>query len=258
MKQEIKSILKEIENRENVKVLFAIESGSRLWRMASKDSDYDVRGVFIQPIENYLNLSSSKNQEKVINLTEGKVDLQLFDIFKFCKLLAKSNPSMIEWMQSKINYYGKVPAELQMLMYTFDPKALYHHYRSMCERNYKKYINSKKEVTYKKYLYAMRGLVNAKIVESVSELPPIHFDFCLEYLRLHHKSLINDKILLDLEDVIKLKKEGKEKEIIKNKVMYNSFIESFLKEPYPDFELVREIDNKKINLALIKLIKEEK
>jgi uncharacterized protein len=77
-----------------------IESGSRLWRMSSKDSDYDVRFVFVQPLNAYISLGNSKATEKVINRTyENKmIDLSGFDIFKFCKLLAKSNPSMIEWM----------------------------------------------------------------------------------------------------------------------------------------------------------------
>ena len=35
--------IREIEEKENIKVLHAIESGSRAWGFASPDSDYDVR-----------------------------------------------------------------------------------------------------------------------------------------------------------------------------------------------------------------------
>lgn len=38
--------LKEIENKYDVKVLWAIESGSRAWGFASPDSDFDVRFIY--------------------------------------------------------------------------------------------------------------------------------------------------------------------------------------------------------------------
>lgn len=43
--------LKAIEERENVKILYACESGSRAWGFPSKDSDYDVRFIYIRPLE---------------------------------------------------------------------------------------------------------------------------------------------------------------------------------------------------------------
>lgn len=46
MKKEIISLCKQLEKEHHIKILFAVESGSRLWRVDSKDSDYDVRFVF--------------------------------------------------------------------------------------------------------------------------------------------------------------------------------------------------------------------
>ena len=43
MKNIIIEKLKEIETAEQVRVLYAAESGSRAWGFASPDSDYDVR-----------------------------------------------------------------------------------------------------------------------------------------------------------------------------------------------------------------------
>ena len=42
---EINEKLDEIERKEGVKILHAVESGSRAWGFASPDSDYDVRFV---------------------------------------------------------------------------------------------------------------------------------------------------------------------------------------------------------------------
>ena len=58
MKQKITSYCRQIEEEENITILFAVESGSRLWRMSSEDSDYDVRFVFVQPLENYLSVKN--------------------------------------------------------------------------------------------------------------------------------------------------------------------------------------------------------
>lgn len=46
-----KRILEELQNIEqihNVKIIMAIESGSRAWGFASPDSDYDVRFIYVR------------------------------------------------------------------------------------------------------------------------------------------------------------------------------------------------------------------
>lgn len=47
----IKEKLKEIELRENCRILLAVESGSRAW--GPPDSDYDVRFIYVRPKESY-------------------------------------------------------------------------------------------------------------------------------------------------------------------------------------------------------------
>ena len=42
----IQTNLDEIERTEQVRILFAVESGSRAWGLPSPDSDYDVRFVY--------------------------------------------------------------------------------------------------------------------------------------------------------------------------------------------------------------------
>jgi predicted nucleotidyltransferase len=57
MEKVIKKILKNLEKENNIKILFAIENGSRAWRMESKDSDYDVRFVFVRPVKDYIQIN---------------------------------------------------------------------------------------------------------------------------------------------------------------------------------------------------------
>lgn len=50
----VRQKLAEIEEKEQVKILHAVESGSRAWGLASPDSDYDVRFIYMRPMEYYL------------------------------------------------------------------------------------------------------------------------------------------------------------------------------------------------------------
>lgn len=53
--------IKEIEEKENVKILHAVESGSRAWGFASPDSDYDVRFIYVRDRDSYLSLQGMKD-----------------------------------------------------------------------------------------------------------------------------------------------------------------------------------------------------
>ena len=53
--------LKEIEQRENIRILHAVESGSRAWGFASPDSDYDVRFIYVRPRDFYLKLEKTRD-----------------------------------------------------------------------------------------------------------------------------------------------------------------------------------------------------
>ena len=56
--QSIKERLSQIEKRENIRIIYACESGSRAWGFASPDSDYDVRFGFVRPIQDYLRVDN--------------------------------------------------------------------------------------------------------------------------------------------------------------------------------------------------------
>ena len=75
MEKIIKEKLLEIEKQENIRVLLAVESGSRAWGFASPDSDYDVRFIYIRQEEDYLKL------EAVRDVIELPIDDMLDIIF---------------------------------------------------------------------------------------------------------------------------------------------------------------------------------
>lgn len=59
--KKIKEELAWIEKQEKVIILHAVESGSRSWGIASPDSDYDVRFIYVQRPEAYLRLDPPKD-----------------------------------------------------------------------------------------------------------------------------------------------------------------------------------------------------
>lgn len=217
----INKILDEIESNKKVSILFAVESGSRLWRMESKNSDYDIRFVYSRRIHDYLGL---KRFRDVIEHDQNNFDFVGFDIYKFLFLLNKSNPSIIEWLNSDIIYVDKrnFKERLQELINEkFNPKALYYHYRSMCNNNYYFYIDSGKRMTYKKYLYSMRGLVNAKYVKQFNRVPPVIFEEAIDDVKM------DTEIKNKLKEVVKIKKQGLESDKVSNIEIFDNYIEDF-------------------------------
>ena len=52
--------LREVEQKNNVKVLLAVESGSRAWGFESPDSDWDVRFIYAQKPEWYFSVEEKR------------------------------------------------------------------------------------------------------------------------------------------------------------------------------------------------------
>lgn len=167
--------LDEISERENIRILHCVESGSRAWGFASPDSDYDVRFIYVRRKEDYLRLDSVRD---VIEWQLDDVyDINGWDVQKMLRLLKKSNPTVFEWNISPIVY--RTSAEWNdiirpVISEYFDPKSDMYHYLSMAHTNQKAYLTDKK-VKLKKYFYVLRPLLAAKWVSDKGTPPPMLF-----------------------------------------------------------------------------------
>ena len=102
MKNIIQEKLNEIEQKENVRILLAVESGSRAWGFASPDSDYDVRFIYVRPASEYLKLEETKD---VIEWQLDEVlDINGWDFKKALIQFRKGNATLFEWSNSPIVY----------------------------------------------------------------------------------------------------------------------------------------------------------
>ncbi|MEQ8169833.1 MAG: nucleotidyltransferase domain-containing protein, partial [Candidatus Eremiobacterota bacterium] len=105
MKEKIPGELKKIEDEEKVKIIYACESGSRAWGFPSKDSDYDVRFIYVHDHDRYLSVYDRKDviERPVCDL----LDINGWDIRKAMRLLQKSNAALMEWFQSPVIYLDR-------------------------------------------------------------------------------------------------------------------------------------------------------
>ena len=94
--------LKEIEERENIKILHCVEAGSRAWGFASPDSDYDVRFIYVRKNDFYLKLEKTRDVNEW--QLDDVLDINGWDLKKALQLLYKSNPTLFEWNSSPIVY----------------------------------------------------------------------------------------------------------------------------------------------------------
>lgn len=174
MKKLVISRLKEIEEQEQVKILHAVESGSRAWGLASPDSDYDVRFIYIRPMQAYLKLEEQKD---FIDWELNKVlDINGWDLSKVLKHFHKSNAVMFEWANSPAVYYTtdtwkqiRCHAETY-----FSCKASMYHYYGTATKNYHEYLKADM-VKYKKYFYVLRPILACKWIEERHCPPPVLF-----------------------------------------------------------------------------------
>jgi predicted nucleotidyltransferase len=77
--------LSELETVENIRILHAVESGSRAWGFASPDSDYDVRFIYVRNLKHYLKLE--KTRDVIEWQLDEVLDINGWDLQKALRLL---------------------------------------------------------------------------------------------------------------------------------------------------------------------------
>ena len=222
MKDIILRELKKIEEQENVKIIMAIESGSRAWGFASPDSDYDVRFIYVRKEEDYLKLE--KTRDVIEWKLDDVLDINGWDIKKALQLLHNSNPTVFEWCASPIIYWETEEfAWLKNILpqYFSVKKSLYHYWHTS-ETHYKTHLLND-EVNIKKYFYALSPLLAAKWILDKRSVPPMLFEELVEEeLKMELVPEVNK--LLDLKKT--LPEMGKAPRI----QIINDYIERELRE----------------------------
>ena len=196
--------LDRIEQNHQVRILYAVESGSRAWGFASRNSDYDVRFIYIHKPEWYLSISEKRD---VIECPiTGDLDICGWDLRKALGLFSKSNPPMLEWLGSPLVYreYDSFVNRLRGMIHKFfSPRQCMHHYLHTARNNSKRYL-SDDTVKLKKYFYALRPMLGCIWLERHNTMPPT------EFIRLYEDAELNPVLVEAIDDLMKRKIAGDE------------------------------------------------
>jgi len=234
MKPIIINKLKEIEDKYNVKILFAIESGSRAWGFPSTDSDYDVRFIYKRKIEDYLKIDPIDDFIDLEIIDE--LDFKGWDIQKVLRLMLKSNSSIFE-------------KELFNLAASqFNSQKVTMHYLGITTKRLIE-MEHQNEIKLKSLFYTLRSVLSAKWIVENKTIPPMEFE------KLKH--LIGDKTIENRVDkYLEIKANVDESfRISKNDELFDWLInlKNELKietEKLPKIEF----DKNKINVFFIKTV----
>ena len=212
------------EAEHDVKVLYAIESGSRAWGFASPNSDYDVRFIYAHKADWYLSVDLEDKRDVIEYPIVDEIDINGWDVRKALKLFWKSNPAFIEWLQSPIVYiddsvFAPQARALMKDVYSFE-KGIYH-YRHMAKTNYREYLKGEL-VPLKKYFYVLRPLLAIQWLEKYQQPAPIEFDTLRELIA------DNQALNAEISTLLERKRKSLEKEKIPAIPVLNQFIESEL------------------------------
>lgn len=205
MKDIILERLSEIESRYDVKILLAVESGSRAWGFASKDSDYDVRFVYIHRKDWYLQLIEGRDVIEELD-PDGVLDLAGWDLKKALLLLGKGNCAFAEWLNAPITYYRDEEFfnSISNLMNEYFRKiSAVNHYYHMAMNHDKRYLE-KRGCEMKRFMYHLRGLLAAKWAAIHGTYPSVLFEELVE------KMVEEENIKNEIGKLVELKRESRE------------------------------------------------
>ena len=241
--------LDKIEEEFGVYILYAVESGSRAWGFDNNNSDYDVRFIYMKPIEEYLTISPTRNVIDKHDLGnrnyEYPLDFVGWDITKALSLHRKSNPSLREWTKSKIKYRGD--CSFFKNLPAFKQDVLMYHYTGITKKIWEKYLKNNEDlncIAAKKYLYCIRCILCWILLNEEQDIDtPINIYDLLNYFEAN-KDYLNKTMIIVIHNFIDFYKSGCDehyKPTQKQLSLLREFINTYLyimkQENCQDYEL---------------------
>ncbi|MDF2577546.1 MAG: hypothetical protein K0S74_1030 [Chlamydiales bacterium] len=199
----IRTKLSQLEQERQVRILFAVESGSRAWGFPSKDSDYDIRFIFARDEKDYFSVREHRDviETPIVNDDYLGVpfDMNGWDIRKALRLAINSNPSLIEWFSSPIRYIihnGTMEQISQFAFTVVNKESLKNHYYQLTKNAWQQIQEKGQDgIGVKLYCYALRPALCLRWIEQLGAYPPMDLWSLLQ-------GLTEDKKLM--EEIVKL------------------------------------------------------
>jgi len=224
MRYIIRARLQDIEIREEIRTLYACESGSRAWGFPSADSDYDVRCIYLHPKDWYLSIDLEQKRDVIECPIDSQLDISGWDLRKALQLLRESNPPLMEWLGSPIVYWEEftIAAKMRELVSKcYSPMACLYHYLHMAQGNYRDYLKGS-TVWVKKYFYVLRPILAINWIERGLGVVPTEFQVLVEQV------VDAPELKEEIERLLEAKRRGEELDRGPRIALISEFIESEL------------------------------
>ena len=123
-------------------LLFATISGAHLYGFPSPDSDFDLRGTHVLPLENIVGLDVRNETVQDSRIIEGlEMDIVSHDVRKFFKLLLKKNGYVLEQLYSPLIIQTTAAhAELMTIARGCITRHHSHHYFGFAETQWQLFL----------------------------------------------------------------------------------------------------------------------
>ncbi|MDP6355050.1 MAG: nucleotidyltransferase domain-containing protein [Planctomycetota bacterium] len=182
-------------------LIFVTIGGAHLYGFPSRDSDYDLRGAHVLPVEMMLGLKLIKETIEISKMTDGiELDLVTHDVKKLFLLLLKKNGYVLEQVMSPlIVHTSDLHDELKAIAANCITCHHVHHYLGFSNTQWKLF-EKENPPRVKPLLYVYRVLLTGihlmRTGEVEADLSVLNETFKLSYIG----------------DLIQIKMEGNEKE----------------------------------------------
>lgn len=245
--EKIQSILKEIEQKKNVKILYACETGSRAWGFSSPDSDFDIRFIYMHERDWYLSLGERKD---TIEIMDGDLDITGWDFKKSLILLKKSNAPLIERFTSPIEYFAEPGFKenfKELVSAYYSPIAVFFHHHSLAKKFWFD-LKDENEFKLKNFFYLIRSLLSCNWIIKDNSVLPMDIEGLMKYIDEEHRE--------KLRKLIELKATVGEKYLHKKDEKMNVWILSLLEyiEVSKDNLIVNKSDMSLLNEFFLKML----
>jgi predicted nucleotidyltransferase len=226
MAERVRDALAAIEREHRVRVLLAVESGSRAWGFPSPDSDYDVRFIYVRPVADYLTVLPLR--DVIERPVDAVLDVSGWDIRKALRLLLRSNAVLQEWLTSPVRYVGCGNVRQPLCDLVADGADLLtfeYHYDHLARRAFGEMADAGDGVRLKSYCYALRAALALSWLRDRRAPPPMDVPALMAGLTLP------DGLTGEISGLIERKAAAMERDVTARLGRIDKFIDGVLARP---------------------------
>lgn len=233
------NLLREFEQKYEIRILLAVTSGSRSFGYASEESDWDVRFIYVHKPQWYFSIGQTSD---VIEYEDPELglDVEGYDLKKALTLLAKTNPIESDWLHTKDVFIADDAFLNKMHEFErqcYNTKSAMYHFYSISVKHNQRYLDE--EVTLKRFIYYMRGLLACRWIEQNACHPLILVDELID------ATITDDDQVRDAaHKLVAMKRQGKmhDKDIVATGLANYIFtMQEYYKESLPNRETVKPV-----------------